>query len=83
MEFLIGRSGSVSGTETLADALAIAQHHDGVSGTEKQHVAADYTKRLHVGYVEVVFLIVLLDFWYFTTLPSKINVICITLPFEG
>ena len=49
----MGRSGSISGTETLADALAIAQHHDGVSGTEKQHVAADY--RLHMGYVEVVF----------------------------
>ncbi|KAJ8435416.1 hypothetical protein Cgig2_001068 [Carnegiea gigantea] len=80
LEFLIGRNGSVSGTETLADALAIAQHHDGVSGTEKQHVAADYTKRLHMGYVAVVFLIVLLDFLYFTTLPSKINVVVVYNP---
>jgi hypothetical protein len=31
----------------LEDALGIAQHHDGVSGTAKQHVANDYAKRLH------------------------------------
>lgn len=40
-------------TDSLADALAIAQHHDAVSGTEKQHVADDYAKRLSIGYNEV------------------------------
>ncbi|KNC81770.1 hypothetical protein SARC_05918 [Sphaeroforma arctica JP610] len=33
----------------LARAMAIVQHHDGVSGTEKQFVAEDYTKRLSQG----------------------------------
>ena len=40
-------------TDTLADALAIAQHHDAVTGTEKQHVADDYAKRLSIGHGEV------------------------------
>ncbi|XP_021762462.1 alpha-mannosidase At3g26720-like isoform X2 [Chenopodium quinoa] len=52
LEFLNGRNGSLSKTEILANALAIAQHHDAVTGTQRQHVAADYTKRLHMGYVE-------------------------------
>ena len=33
----------------LADAMGIAQHHDAVSGTSKQHVAFDYAQRLSVG----------------------------------
>lgn len=33
----------------LWDALSIAQHHDAVSGTEKQAVANDYALRLSVG----------------------------------
>jgi alpha-mannosidase len=33
----------------LADAAGVAQHHDGVSGTAKQHVANDYAKRLQAG----------------------------------
>jgi alpha-mannosidase len=33
----------------LEDASDIAQHHDGVSGTAKQHVANDYSKRLQRG----------------------------------
>ncbi|KAK3042490.1 hypothetical protein RJ639_000214 [Escallonia herrerae] len=47
-------SRSIAGrsTDTLADALAIAQHHDAVSGTERQHVADDYAKRLSMGYKE-------------------------------
>ncbi|KAK9117707.1 hypothetical protein Sjap_016654 [Stephania japonica] len=53
LEFFQGRNKLRPNTDTLADALAIAQHHDAVSGTEKQHVANDYAKRLSIGYVEV------------------------------
>lgn len=52
LEFLKGRNSSGPTTDLLADALAIAQHHDAVSGTEKQHVADDYAKRLSIGYSE-------------------------------
>ncbi|KAI3463535.1 hypothetical protein Pfo_020198 [Paulownia fortunei] len=52
LEFLRGRKKSGPTTDSLADALAIAQHHDAVSGTEKQHVANDYAKRLSIGYKE-------------------------------
>lgn len=52
LEFYKGRSSSGPNTDALADALAIAQHHDGVSGTERQHVAADYAMRLSIGYTE-------------------------------
>ncbi|XP_062151727.1 probable alpha-mannosidase At5g13980 [Alnus glutinosa] len=52
LEFFKGRSNSGPNTDSLADALAIAQHHDAVSGTEKQHVANDYAKRLSMGYAE-------------------------------
>ena len=34
---------------SLDDAMGIAQHHDAVSGTERQHVAKDYAKRLSIG----------------------------------
>ncbi|KAG9445828.1 hypothetical protein H6P81_011956 [Aristolochia fimbriata] len=50
LEFLEGRQSSGLTTELLAEAMAIAQHHDAVSGTEKQHVANDYAKRLSIGY---------------------------------
>ena len=33
----------------LEDAVGIAQHHDAVSGTSKQHVADDYRRRIHRG----------------------------------
>ncbi|XP_053472645.1 lysosomal alpha-mannosidase isoform X1 [Ictalurus furcatus] len=36
-------------SDTLKRAMAVAQHHDAVSGTEKQHVADDYAKRLAIG----------------------------------
>ncbi|KAK6920446.1 Glycoside hydrolase family 38, N-terminal domain [Dillenia turbinata] len=52
LEFFTGRRKSGPSTESLAEALAIAQHHDAVSGTEKQHVADDYAKRLSIGYKE-------------------------------
>ena len=29
--------------------MAVAQHHDAVTGTEKQHVVNDYAKRLAIG----------------------------------
>eukprot|EP00268_Persea_americana_P056668 TRINITY_DN6711_c0_g2_i1.p1 TRINITY_DN6711_c0_g2~~TRINITY_DN6711_c0_g2_i1.p1 ORF type:complete len:1015 (-),score=152.71 TRINITY_DN6711_c0_g2_i1:139-3183(-) len=57
LEFLKGRNSSGPKTDTLADALAVAQHHDAVSGTEKQHVANDYTKRLFMGYKEAAELV--------------------------
>ncbi|XP_023924146.1 alpha-mannosidase At3g26720 [Quercus suber] len=52
LEFFKGRNKSGPNTDALADALAIAQHHDAVSGTEREHVAADYAKRLSMGYAE-------------------------------
>ncbi|XWS51498.1 hypothetical protein CRYUN_Cryun12cG0181500 [Craigia yunnanensis] len=52
LEFFKGRSKVGPNTNYLADALAIAQHHDAVSGTSKQHVADDYAKRLSIGYEE-------------------------------
>jgi len=55
LEFFRGRMNSGPNTDSLADALAIAQHHDAVTGTEKQHVANDYSKRLAIGYKEVQF----------------------------
>ncbi|XP_070774105.1 lysosomal alpha-mannosidase [Enoplosus armatus] len=35
---------------TMKKAMAVAQHHDAVSGTEKQHVANDYARRLANGW---------------------------------
>ncbi len=35
--------------DNLERAMGVAQHHDAVSGTEKQHVARDYAKRLSIG----------------------------------
>jgi alpha-mannosidase len=52
LEFLRGRDSSGPTTDMLADALAIAQHHDAVSGTQRQHVAADYALRLSMGYLQ-------------------------------
>uniref|UniRef100_A0A4W6E5G4 Alpha-mannosidase n=1 Tax=Lates calcarifer TaxID=8187 RepID=A0A4W6E5G4_LATCA len=37
-------------SQTMMKAMAVAQHHDAVSGTEKQHVANDYARRLANGW---------------------------------
>ncbi|XP_078577239.1 lysosomal alpha-mannosidase-like isoform X1 [Branchiostoma floridae x Branchiostoma japonicum] len=39
-------------SKRFREAMGVAQHHDAVSGTEKQHVANDYAMRLHAGAVE-------------------------------
>ncbi|XP_071830046.1 lysosomal alpha-mannosidase-like isoform X3 [Apostichopus japonicus] len=35
--------------ETLKEYMGVSQHHDSITGTAKQHVNDDYTKRLHIG----------------------------------
>ncbi|CAJ1974897.1 unnamed protein product [Sphenostylis stenocarpa] len=52
LEYFKGKSALGPKTDSLAEALAIAQHHDALTGTEKQHVADDYAKRLSIGYTE-------------------------------
>ncbi|XP_066563843.1 lysosomal alpha-mannosidase isoform X2 [Amia ocellicauda] len=37
-------------SDTLRRAMGVAQHHDAVAGTEKQHVANDYAQRLASGW---------------------------------
>ncbi|XP_039626448.1 lysosomal alpha-mannosidase [Polypterus senegalus] len=44
-------------SDTLKEAMAVAQHHDAVSGTEKQHVANDYAKRLSRGWDQCQILV--------------------------
>jgi lysosomal alpha-mannosidase len=41
----------------LDEAMGVAQHHDAVSGTEKQHVARDYAKRLSIGTEKTISII--------------------------
>ncbi|XP_072954939.1 alpha-mannosidase [Typha angustifolia] len=48
IEFLV-RTSSGLFTDGLGDALGIAQHHDAVTGTAKQHTTNDYAKRLFYG----------------------------------
>jgi hypothetical protein len=49
IEFLVGRSSLGLFTTSLEDPMGIAQHHDAVSGTAKQHTTDDYSKRLALG----------------------------------
>lgn len=53
MEFVKGRSELDPTSDSISDALEIAQHHDGLAGTEMQHVSDDYAKWLYIGYKEV------------------------------
>src|SRR5262249_1473686 len=51
----IGRWAGKSGAElqTLREAVSLAQHHDAITGTSKQHVANDYAKRISQGFEEM------------------------------
>eukprot|EP01119_Soliformovum_irregulare_P005383 TRINITY_DN1714_c0_g1_i1.p1 TRINITY_DN1714_c0_g1~~TRINITY_DN1714_c0_g1_i1.p1 ORF type:complete len:977 (+),score=300.90 TRINITY_DN1714_c0_g1_i1:52-2982(+) len=51
LPFNIGYASHVKEIQVLTQAFSTAQHHDAVSGTEKQHVADDYAKRLSIGTV--------------------------------
>ena len=44
------------GSESLGRAVAVNQHHDAITGTEKQRVADNYHARLFRA-VEVIFII--------------------------
>ncbi|XP_057994591.1 alpha-mannosidase isoform X2 [Hevea brasiliensis] len=49
LEFFVGKKSTGPSTYSLGDALGIAQHHDAVTGTAKQHTTNDYAKRLAIG----------------------------------
>lgn len=53
LEFVVGKNKFGPSSDSLEEAVAVLQHHDGVSGTEQQHVANDYAARLSVSSVEV------------------------------
>ena len=40
---------SINNGTIIGEPMGIVQHHDAVSGTEKQHVANDYAQRLSDG----------------------------------
>ncbi|XP_072039300.1 lysosomal alpha-mannosidase-like [Amphiura filiformis] len=46
---VLGGMQKTGSSVTLKKAMGVAQHHDAVSGTEKQHVANDYAKRIGMG----------------------------------
>lgn len=54
MESVLSWSGATNkgDVNVMMRAMGIAQHHDAVSGTEKQKVADDYARLLHEGVVE-------------------------------
>jgi hypothetical protein len=47
-------AGDGTGTARLWEAMSLAQHHDGITGTELDWVAADYAMRLAAGATEAV-----------------------------
>ncbi|KAI3665362.1 hypothetical protein L6452_43986 [Arctium lappa] len=73
LEYLAGRQTKDPGTSSLGDALGIAQHHDAVTGTAKQHTTNDYEKRLAIGATEAE-AVVSSALWCLTSsTSSKIN----------
>ena len=52
MEFFTKGDHHGLSSDKLAKAVGLVQHHDAVTGTEKQHVANDYAMRLHIGQAE-------------------------------
>lgn len=44
-----GHKAEGSNTDALEEAVSLAQHHDAVTGTAKQHVADDYNMRIAAG----------------------------------
>lgn len=38
--------------DTMREAMGVMQHHDAITGTEKQHVAQDYDRLLSRGFDE-------------------------------
>ena len=52
MEFFTNGDHHGLSSDKLTKAMGLAQHHDAVTGTEKQHVANDYAMRLHIGQAE-------------------------------
>ena len=54
--------------------MATMQHHDAVTGTEKQHVAEDYAMRMTEGTLHIDTLIlsaIILKFVFFHDFPLK------------
>lgn len=41
---MAGSEDSVHGLDPLREAMGVMQHHDAITGTEKQHVADDYAR---------------------------------------
>ncbi|KAL0332751.1 UNVERIFIED_CONTAM: putative alpha-mannosidase [Sesamum calycinum] len=74
LEYLMGRrSTSNANTDGLGNALGIAQHHDAVTGTAKQHTTNDYAKRLAIGASETETVV---DSALSCLLDSKLNGQC-------
>lgn len=64
VEAISGQVGGKLNSFLLKKAMGVSQHHDAVSGTEKQHVTYDYAKRLAIGasmcQVDYPFLMILI-----------------------